>query len=99
MAEPARIAILGPTASGKSVLAAAVAARIGGTVVNGDPFQAFRDLPVGTGQPLPAERGVAPHTGYGLFPLGAPMNPAWFGAQARAWLQCPNPVLVTGSGL
>jgi len=99
MAEPARIAILGPTASGKSALASAVAARIGGTVVNGDPFQAFRDLPVGTGQPLPAERGVAPHAGYGLFPLGAPMNPAWFGAQARVWLQGPNPVLVTGSGL
>jgi tRNA dimethylallyltransferase len=99
MTEPVRIAILGPTASGKSALASALAARIGGTVVNGDPFQSFRDLPVGTGQPGPEERGLAPHLGYGLFPLTAPMNPAWFGAQARAWTQGPRPVLVTGSGL
>ena len=54
------IAILGPTASGKSLLAVAVALRTGGSVVNGDPFQAYRDLPVGTGQPREEERGGAP---------------------------------------
>ena len=99
MSEPLNIAIVGPTASGKSALAVAVARRIGGTVVNGDPFQAYRDLPLGTGQPREDEREGVPHAGYGLLPLSAQMNPATFGDQVRGWLQCPNPVLVTGSGL
>ena len=98
-AQPCRIAILGPTASGKSALAVAVALRIGGTVVNGDPFQAYRDLPVGTGQPRDEERGGLPHLGYGLLPLSARLNPASFGELCRSWLQDPRPVLVTGSGL
>ncbi len=98
MLEPG-IAILGPTASGKSALAVAVAQRIGGTVVNGDPFQAYRELPVGTGQPRAEEMGSVPHRGYGLLPLDARLNPAGFGEQVRAWLQVPHPVLVTGSGL
>ena len=99
MTEPLKIAIVGPTASGKSALAVAVARRIGGTVVNGDPFQAYRDLPLGTGQPREEERGGVPHVGYGVLPLSAEVNPATFGEQVRTWLDCPNPVLVTGSGL
>jgi tRNA dimethylallyltransferase len=93
-------AILGPTASGKSALAVALARRLGGAVVNGDPFQAYRDLPVGTGQPTEAEREGVPHLGYGALPLDAQLNPASFGALVRDWLaQSPDPVLVTGSGL
>ena len=99
MPEPLKIAILGPTASGKSLLAVAVARRIGGAVVNGDPFQAYRDLPVGTGQPREEERGGLPHLGYGLLPLSARLNPASFGELCRTWLREPRPVLVTGSGL
>ena len=94
------IAILGPTASGKSALAVAVAKRIGGMVVNGDPFQALRSLEIGTGQPTEAERGGVVHLGYGLLPLSARPNPATFGALVRGWLaEAQNPVLVTGSGL
>lgn len=94
------IAILGPTASGKSALAAAVARRIGGTVVNGDPFQALRGLAIGTGQPTEAEREGLPHVGYGVLPLATRLNPAAFGALVRGWLaEARNPVLVTGSGL
>ena len=94
------IAILGPTASGKSALAVAVAQRIGGTVVNGDPFQALRGLEIGTGQPSEAERSGVPHLGYGVLPLSARPNPASFGALVRAWMgEAKNPVLVTGSGL
>ena len=94
------IAILGPTASGKSALAAAVAARVGGTVVNGDPFQAIQGLGIGTGQPSEKERGGVPHAGYGVLPLSARPNPASFGVQVRAWLaEAERPVLVTGSGL
>lgn len=94
------IAILGPTASGKSTLAVAVARRTGGTVVNGDPYQALADLPIGTGQPGEAERGGVPHLGYGVLPFSARPNPAEFGVQVRTWLAtCREPVLVTGSGL
>lgn len=99
MPERSLIAILGPTASGKSALAVAVAERVGGTVVNGDPFQAYRDLPVGTGQPRAEEMGQVPHLGYGLLPLETRLHPAGFGEMVRTWLQAPRPVLVTGSGL
>ena len=95
-----KLAILGPTASGKSALAVAVAQRAGGTVVNGDPFQAFQDLPIGTGQPGDGERGGVSHLGYGLLPMATRLDPAGFGLQVRSWLaQVANPVLVTGSGL
>lgn len=94
------IAILGPTASGKSGLAVALARRLGGTVVNGDPYQAIQGLAIGTGQPDEAEQGGIPHLGYGILPLSARPNPTTFGAQVRAWLSASRePVLVTGSGL
>jgi tRNA dimethylallyltransferase len=94
------IAILGPTASGKSGLAVAVARRLGGTVVNGDPYQALAGLPIGTGQPDEAERDGVPHLGYGQLPLSTRPNPTAFGALVRGWLsECHEAVLVTGSGL
>jgi tRNA dimethylallyltransferase len=95
-----QIAILGPTASGKSALAVAVARRIQASVVNGDPFQALKGLAIGTGQPSPAEQGAVPHVGYGLLPLSTRPNPADFGAAVRGWMDTlPEAVLVTGSGL
>lgn len=95
-----RIAILGPTASGKSGLAVEVARRIGGVVVNGDPFQAMEGIPIGTGQPDEAERQGVPHVGYGCLPLSTPMNPASFGERVRRWMEgLERVVLVTGSGL
>jgi tRNA dimethylallyltransferase len=94
------IAILGPTASGKSALAVAVARLVGGVVVNGDPYQAIAGLAVGTGQPGPEEMEGVPHRGYGVLPLSARPNPTAFGATVRTWLaEPPAPVLVTGSGL
>ena len=94
-----KYAILGPTASGKSGLAVEVARRLGGAVVNGDPFQAYRELPIGTGQPREEEQGGVPHVGYGALALDAQVNPATFGELAQGWLEVGNPVLVTGSGL
>lgn len=94
------IAILGPTASGKSALAVAVARRLGAWVVNGDPFQAYTGLAIGTGQPDAAERGGVPHLGYGVVDLETALDPASFGDRVRGWLaQAPRAVLVTGSGL
>jgi tRNA dimethylallyltransferase len=94
------IAILGPTASGKSAVAVAVARHLGGTVVNGDPYQAIQGLAIGTGQPDSLEQGGVPHVGYGLLPLSARPNPSSFGELVRGWLSTSRePVLVTGSGL
>ena len=94
------IAILGPTASGKSAVAVAVARCLQGTVINGDPYQAIQGLAIGTGQPEEGEQGGVPHVGYGALPLSTRPNPADFGALVRGWLAAsPEPVLVTGSGL
>jgi tRNA dimethylallyltransferase len=94
------LAVLGPTASGKSALAVEIALRIGGTVVNGGPFQTLAGLEIGTGQPGEAERRGVPHAGYGVLPPSYRPNPAEFGGRVRGWLEGqPNAVLVTGSGL
>jgi tRNA dimethylallyltransferase len=94
------LAVLGPTASGKSALAVAVARHIGGTVINGDPFQAYRGLAIGTGQPSEAEREGVPHVGYGVLDLREAVNPKSFGERVRSWIrEAERPVLVTGSGL
>jgi tRNA dimethylallyltransferase len=61
-AERAVVAIVGPTASGKTVLAVDVALRLGGEVVNADAFQLYRGMDVGTAKPTPRERrGVRHH--------------------------------------
>jgi tRNA dimethylallyltransferase len=94
------IAILGPTASGKSALAMAVARRIVGTIVNGDPYQALAGLAIGTGQPDPKDVNEVLHAGYGALPLSTRPNPDAFGAWVRNLLaSIERPVLVTGSGL
>jgi tRNA dimethylallyltransferase len=63
---PPVIVIAGPTASGKSVLALELAAALGGTIVNADSQQIYRDLPILTAQPdAPAMRRV-PHRLYGF---------------------------------
>ena len=59
------ILIAGPTASGKSALALALAKRIGGAVVNADSMQVYRDLRVITARPTPEEEAEAPHHLFG----------------------------------
>jgi tRNA dimethylallyltransferase len=59
------ILIAGPTASGKSALALALARRLGGVIVNADSMQVYRDLRVITARPTPAEEALAPHVLYG----------------------------------
>ena len=63
-ANPA-ILIAGPTASGKSALALALAERLGGIVINADSMQVYRDLRIITARPTPQEEARAPHRLYG----------------------------------
>jgi tRNA dimethylallyltransferase len=59
------VLIAGPTASGKSALALALAETIGGTIINADSMQVYRDLRVITARPAPAEEARVPHRLYG----------------------------------
>jgi tRNA dimethylallyltransferase len=70
MHKPTAILIAGPTASGKSALALALAEKIGGTIVNADSMQVYRDLRVITARPMPAEEARAPHRLYGHVDAG-----------------------------
>lgn len=58
---PPLLAIVGPTAVGKTVLAIAVARRIGGEIVSADSRQIYRHMDIGTAKPSAAERAAAPH--------------------------------------
>jgi tRNA dimethylallyltransferase len=59
------ILIAGPTASGKSALALALAARTNGVIVNADSMQVYAQAPILTAQPSAAEQAQAPHRLYG----------------------------------
>src|SRR5437667_3759976 len=65
MAKPDAILIAGPTASGKSGLALLLAAEIGGTIINADSMQVYRDLRIITARPTPEEEARVPHRLYG----------------------------------
>src|SRR2546429_8310503 len=55
------VAIVGPTASGKSVLGVKLAERFGGEVVACDSTQLYRGFDIGTAKPTPSERHGIPH--------------------------------------
>jgi tRNA dimethylallyltransferase len=59
------VLIAGPTASGKSALALTLAEALGGTIINADAMQVYRDLRVLTARPSPAEEARVPHLLYG----------------------------------
>jgi tRNA dimethylallyltransferase len=58
---PLLIALVGPTAVGKTALAIELARRIGGEIVNADSRQVYRQMDIGTAKPTPSERAAAPH--------------------------------------
>ena len=59
------ILIAGPTASGKAALALALAEALGGTIINADSMQVYRDLRVLTARPTAQEEARVPHLLYG----------------------------------
>jgi len=61
--------ITGPTASGKSALAIALAGHVGGEIVNADAFQLYAGMDILTAKPAPAELSRVPHHLYGVIPL------------------------------
>ena len=96
--------LTGPTASGKSGVAVALAERIGGEIVNADAFQLYRGLDVLTAKPSLAERERVPHHLYDVIDPESPCD-----AQRYRELALPViadiasrgrwPIVVGGSGL
>ena len=96
--------IAGPTASGKSALALALAERTGGIVVNADSAQVYRDLRIVSARPSAAEEQRAPHEHYGYRDGAQPCSAADWAADARATIADTHaagrlPILVGGTGL
>jgi tRNA dimethylallyltransferase len=98
------IVITGPTASGKSALALALARARQGAVINADAMQTYDAFPVLTAQPTAGERTEVPHRLYGVLPLSETMSAARWRTLASAEIerclaQGRTPILCGGSGL
>ncbi len=98
------ILIGGPTASGKSALALALAEAFDGTVINADSMQVYRDLRLLTSRPEPADEARAPHRLYGVLDAADPCSAARWATLAEAEIvaaaaQRRLPILVGGTGL
>ncbi|MDH2382462.1 tRNA (adenosine(37)-N6)-dimethylallyltransferase MiaA [Bradyrhizobium sp. CER78] len=98
------VLIAGPTASGKSALALALAQRTGGAVINTDSMQVYRDLRIITARPTTSEEAQVPHRLYGHVDAGVNFSAgAWVTDAARvlgeARAQRQLPIFIGGSGL
>ncbi|MGE0742821.1 MAG: tRNA (adenosine(37)-N6)-dimethylallyltransferase MiaA [Hyphomonadaceae bacterium] len=96
--------IMGPTASGKSALALALAERLGGEIINADSMQVYRDFRVLTARPSMAEESQAPHRLYGHVDAGELYSTGRWLADAVAAIASVRsagrtPILVGGAGL
>jgi tRNA dimethylallyltransferase len=101
---PPALLIAGPTASGKSALALMIAERLGGTIINTDSMQVYRELRVLTARPSPREEARVPHLLYGVRPAAEAGSVAWWRAEALAAMRDTSeagrlPILTGGSGM
>lgn len=97
------IAIVGPTAVGKTALSLELAQRLNGEIISGDSMQIYRHLDIGTAKATPAEQAVAPHY---LIDIKAPherFSVAEFKELAQAKIdeivsRGKQPIIVGGTG-
>jgi tRNA dimethylallyltransferase len=104
MAEPLVVAVVGPTAAGKSDLSVALCKRLGGEVVNADAMQVYRGMDIGTAKISTAERGGVPHHLLDILDVTETATVAEFQQLARESIDdCISrqvvPVLAGGSAL
>ncbi len=96
------VLIAGPTASGKSEAALALAERIGGAIINADSMQVYAEAPILTAQPTAADRARAPHHLYGhvsareVYSVGRWRDDAM---AALEKLEGRTPIFVGGTGM
>ncbi|MGQ9573128.1 MAG: tRNA (adenosine(37)-N6)-dimethylallyltransferase MiaA [Dehalococcoidia bacterium] len=97
------IAIVGPTAVGKTALGIALARALGGEIVGADSRQVYRYMDIGTAKPTPAERALVPHYLIDVvdpdqeFSLADYLELA-IAALEDVWSRGKQPLLVGGSG-
>jgi tRNA dimethylallyltransferase len=98
------VAVVGPTAAGKSALSIALARAFDGEVVNCDSMQLYRGMDIGTAKLTVEERDGVPHHLLDIWPVTAPASVAEYQSLARAAIgdiraRGRLPLLVGGSGL
>src|SRR5512139_1890162 len=98
------VLIAGATASGKSALALALAEELGGSIINADSMQVYRDLRIITARPTPAEEARVPHLLYGHVDAAENYSVGRWCVDARAALAAVEragrlPIVVGGTGL
>lgn len=104
MSLPSALIIAGPTASGKSALALDLAERLGGTIINADSMQVYRELRILTARPTRDEEARVPHRLYGVRAAALPGSAAWWRdaaltAMAGVVAAGRLPMLTGGTGL
>jgi tRNA dimethylallyltransferase len=102
--EPLVVVVLGPTASGKTALALAMARRFHGEIVNCDSVAMYREFEIGTAKPTAAERAEIPHHLLDCVDPLADVSAGEYARQARQVLgeiatRGPLPVVSGGTGL
>ena len=98
------VAIVGPTAAGKSELSLRLAAALGGEVISADSMQLYRGMDIGTGKLTVSERGAVPHHLLDIWDVTEPASVSEYQKLARAAIagivgRGKVPILVGGSGL
>jgi tRNA dimethylallyltransferase len=98
------VLIAGPTTSGKSALALALAEEVGGTIINADSMQVYRDLRIITARPTPQEEARVPHLLYGHVDAAENYSVGRWCVDAGAALAAVGragrvPIVVGGTGL
>ncbi|MBM0280077.1 tRNA (adenosine(37)-N6)-dimethylallyltransferase MiaA [Micromonospora tarensis] len=98
------VAVVGPTAAGKSALSIALAHALDGEVVNADSMQLYRGMDIGTAKLTHAERDGVPHHLLDIWDVTEPASVAEYQRLARAAVddilaRGRVPLLVGGSGL
>ena len=93
------VLIAGPTASGKSALALALAQAQGGQIVNADASQVYDCWRVLTARPSAEEEAQAKHALYGHLPYDAPYSTGHWLREVTPLLSGPRPIIVGGTGL
>ncbi len=101
-AKPVVPVIVGPTAVGKTALAAALAVHWPVTVISADSRQVYRGLDIGTGKPFGLVAEQIPHVGLDLVEPGERYSAGRFAREASRWLaeipQDRQPIVVGGTG-
>ncbi len=98
------IAVLGPTAAGKTGFGMRLAQELGGEIINADALQVYRDLEIGTDKPPPELRRAVPHHLVDILDPEEPYSAGEFARRARPVIdeirqRGRTAILVGGSGL